>query len=50
LVRKNRAMSENTPESLVLDGCLWYLEIWGIYHWRNNTGAVQIRPRRIKHE
>jgi len=34
----------NTPESLVLDGCLQYLEIRGIYHWRNNTGAVQVRP------
>jgi hypothetical protein len=33
-----------TPESLVLDDCLQYLEIRGIYHWRNNTGAVQVRP------
>jgi hypothetical protein len=21
-----------------------YLKIMGIYHWRNNTGAVQVRP------
>jgi hypothetical protein len=34
----------NTPEGHVLDGCLRYLEIRGIYHWRNNTGAVQVRP------
>ena len=37
----------NTPESLVLDGCLRYLEVRGIYHWRNNTGAVQIAPGRF---
>jgi hypothetical protein len=35
---------KTTPESLVLDGCLQYLEIRGIYCWRNNVGAVQIRP------
>jgi len=34
----------NTHESTVLSGCLQYLEIRGIYHWRNNTGAVQVRP------
>ncbi len=33
-----------TPEGIVLDGCLQYLEIRGIFHWRNNTGAVQVRP------
>ena len=27
-----------------MDGCLQYLELRGIYHWRNNTGAVQVRP------
>ena len=35
---------KNTPESLVLDGCLNYLQARGIYCWRNNTGAVRIRP------
>ena len=40
-------MSKNTPESLVLSGCLQYLELRGIYHWRNNTGAVQIAPGRF---
>jgi len=34
----------NGPEAPVLNGCLRYLEIRGIYHWRNNTGAVQVRP------
>ena len=33
-----------TPESHVLEGCLNYLQVRGIYHWRNNTGAVRIRP------
>ena len=37
-------MKTSTPEGLVLDGCLQYLEIRKIYHWRNNTGAVQVRP------
>jgi hypothetical protein len=35
---------KDTPEGLVLDGCLRYLEARKIYHWRNNTGAVQVRP------
>jgi hypothetical protein len=30
-----------------LNGCLRYLEIRGIYHWRNSTGAVQIAPGRF---
>jgi hypothetical protein len=38
---------KNTPEGHVLDGCLRYLEARGIYHWRNNTGAVQIAPGRF---
>ena len=33
-----------TPEGRVLNGCLRYLQAKGIYHWRNNTGAVQVRP------
>jgi hypothetical protein len=37
----------NTPEGRVLEGCLRYLEIRGIYHWRNSTGAVQIAPGRF---
>jgi hypothetical protein len=37
----------NTLESQVLDGCLRYLEARQIYHWRNNTGAVQIAPGRF---
>jgi hypothetical protein len=35
---------KTTPESIVLAGCLRYLQIRGIYHWRNSTGAVQVRP------
>lgn len=38
---------KNTPESIVLDGYLRYLEARQIYHWRNNTGAVQIAPGRF---
>jgi len=38
---------KNTPEGRVLDGCLRYLEAMGIYHWRNNTGAVQFAPGRF---
>jgi len=37
-------MKAKTPERDVLDGCLKYLQARGIFHWRNNTGAVQIRP------
>ena len=37
----------NTPESHVLAACLRYLQARGIYHWRNNTGAVQITPGRF---
>jgi len=33
-----------TSEGRILADCLRYLEIRGIYHWRNNTGAVQVRP------
>ena len=36
-----------TPESRVLTDCLRYLQIRGIYHWRNSTGAVQIAPGRF---
>ena len=38
---------KDTPESQVLDGCLRYLEARRIFHWRNNTGAVQIAPGRF---
>ncbi|MDR1933801.1 MAG: VRR-NUC domain-containing protein [Spirochaetales bacterium] len=34
----------NTPEGIVLAGCLKYLRMRGIYHWRNSVGAVRIRP------
>jgi len=37
----------NGPESYVLNGCLKYLEIRGVYHWRNSTGAVQVAPGRF---
>ena len=35
------------PESQVLYGCLEYLQLRGIYCWRNNTGAVKIAPGRF---
>jgi hypothetical protein len=34
----------NIPESRILSDCLRYLQVRGIYHWRNNVGSVQIRP------
>ena len=37
----------NGPEAPVLNGCLKYLQIRGIYHWRNSTGAVRIAPGRF---
>ena len=40
-------MSKQTPESFVLTGCLNYLQARRIFHWRNNTGAVQIAPGRF---
>jgi hypothetical protein len=36
-----------TPESQVLEGCLHYLQVRNIYHWRNSTGAVRIAPGRF---
>jgi len=36
-----------TPESRVLSSCLHYLQARRIFHWRNNTGAVQIAPGRF---
>ena len=32
---------KDTPENIVLSGCLRYLEARGIFHWRNNTGAIK---------
>jgi len=40
-------MSKQTPENLVLTGCLNYLQARRIFHWQNNTGAVQIAPERF---
>ena len=36
-----------TPESGILAACIHYLHRQEIYHWRNNTGAVQITPGRF---
>lgn len=36
-----------TPEGRILADCLRYLQIRGIYHWRNSTGAVRIAPGRF---
>lgn len=38
-----------TPESIVLAGCLRYLQLRGIYHWRNSVGAVRMGPGRFMH-
>ena len=40
-------MKRTTPEGLILNACLQYLQARGIFHWRNNTGAVQIVPGRF---
>jgi hypothetical protein len=40
---------DNTPEGIVLAGCLRYLQRRGIYHWRNSVGAVRIGPGRFMH-
>ena len=37
----------HTPESQVLEDCLRYLQVRGIYHWRNNVGAVRLGPGRF---
>ena len=36
-----------TPESLVLSGCLHYLQAKGVFHWRNSVGAVRVGPGRF---
>ena len=36
-----------TPEGRVLTGCLNYLKVKGIYHWRNSVGAVRVGPGRF---
>ena len=35
-----------TPESQILSGCLRYLNRAGIFHWRNNVGAVRVSMNR----
>jgi hypothetical protein len=44
MVRAGVTGKRTTPEGAVLAGCLRYLEIRGIYHWRNSVGALQVRP------
>ena len=36
-----------TPEGRILADCLQYLQVRGIFHWRNSTGAVRIGPGRF---
>jgi hypothetical protein len=40
-------MPKKMPEAIILADCLHYLQARNIYHWRNNTGAVQIAPERF---
>ena len=35
-----------TTESIVLSGCLRYLQARGLFVWRNNSGATRIAPDR----
>ena len=39
----------HTPESGVLVDSLKYLQARGIFHWRNNTGAVRVGSGRFMH-
>ncbi len=41
-------MSFKIPESAVLQACLQALQLYGIYAWRNNTGAVKNGNRLIR--
>ena len=36
------------PESVVLSECLFYLQISGIYCWRNNTGGTKTKTGFIR--
>ena len=35
-------------EDAVLKSCLEYLDIRGIYHWRQNTGALKVGNRFVR--
>lgn len=37
-----------STEDSVLKDCLGYLSLTGIYHWRNNTGAVKTGGRFVR--
>lgn len=38
-----------TPEGEILSDILRYLDMRGIFHWRNNAGAVKSHGRMIKY-
>ena len=41
-------MAKGKVESDVLKDCLGYLNLCGIYCWRNNTGAVRVGKRFVR--
>lgn len=41
-------MRKGQKENIVLSECLQYLSATGIFHWRNNTGAVKVGSRFVK--
>lgn len=36
----------STPEGLIVNACLEYLHLRGIFSWRNNSGAATIKGSR----
>ena len=43
-----KTIKTDIPENIVLKQCLEYLQMKGIYCWRNNTGAVRNGRRFIR--
>lgn len=44
----NSVYIRKVPEAAVLRGCLQYLRLKNICHWRQNTGAVKIEERYVQ--
>lgn len=47
-VAKDANYIQKVPEAVVLRGCLQFLTIQGIFHWRQNTGSTKIDDRYVK--
>ena len=44
----NSVYLKKVPEAAVLRGCLAYLRLKNICHWRQNTGSVKIEERYVQ--